>query len=206
MKISQLVVLCGLAFASMPAFGGTIGPVCGSCQGSIYTLTYELVSLNVASIDTYNIFLTINTGTYNGGGLYIHEVAPKVASSTVLATLTSSPAGTWTTTEGGLNANGCSGSGTGFFCTAASGLGAAVSNITNSWSWTVSFATGTILDGDGEASLKVRYVNANNEKVGALMSEDLSLTGDNGVPEPGTFVMMGAGLAGVALLSRRFRK
>lgn len=199
-------------FLVVPVQAGTIGPNCPSCQGGIYNLSYNLIS-SAGGTDTLDLFLTVDTSAYTGGGLFINAVAPKVAPSlsnfTLLSSPLSSPAGTtWTTVDGGLNATGCSGAGAGFLCTGSDGLGADLNAIVNSWSWRIQIATGTLLDGLGEASVKVLYVGLDGVKVGALVSEPITLTqndpGDPGnIPETNPIIVIGAGLIAVALIRSR---
>jgi len=118
----------------MGAFASSIGPSCGSCFNSVYTLTYNTVSID-SSGDVYDVFVNINTTNYNGGGLEINAVAPKIISGSYLSLqLLSAPpsqlsGSSWgTPIAGGAAASGCSGSGSGFFCDESTGLGAAVSN------------------------------------------------------------------------------
>src|SRR5947209_15278531 len=54
-KISFLVALC-LTTLAIQAKADTIGPVCGSCLGSSYTLTYT----TTGTPNVYDIFLTVN--------------------------------------------------------------------------------------------------------------------------------------------------
>src|SRR5262249_19935296 len=95
----------------------SIGPSCGTCQGSIYTLTVVSVTTG-ATNDTVVVRYDINTSGYNGGGTYLDEVALKVSSSVVSATLLSAPGGigNWNLVPGGLDGNDCTGSGSGFEC------------------------------------------------------------------------------------------
>jgi hypothetical protein len=64
------------------------------------------------------------------------------------------------------------------------------------WSWTFNIdVASALLDGTTEASsIMVRYVDANGNKVGALVSEK--------VPEPATLALLGVGGA-VAVVRRR---
>jgi hypothetical protein len=57
-----------------------------------------------------------------------------------------------------------------------------------------------LLTGDGAATIKARYVNASDAKVGALVSEDITLTP---VPEPGTLSLLGLGVSAAMLRRRR---
>jgi len=211
MKSPNLLNICLLgALTAFSASAGSIGPVCGSCAGGVFSLSYASVSSN-AVIDTYDVFVNINTATYTGGGLYIHAVAPKIIagsySSILLLTapVTNPNGSTWNNPiDGGLNAGGCDGSGAGYFCEQSSGRGAAVSNTNNAWSWRVTVAHGTaLLTGANAASLKAEFVDGAGTKTGPLFSENLSLTPNSGVPEPSTMLLMGAGLVFAGLVRRR---
>jgi hypothetical protein len=56
---------------------------------------------------------------------------------------------------------------------------------------------GTLFTGPGEASIKARYVDANGNKVGDLVSEKIT------VPEASATVLLGMALVGVGLLTRK---
>lgn len=90
--ISILVAL--LAIGSQ-ASADPIGPDCGTCQGSIYTLTYDGTALADADPlkETFRITLTIDTTGYSGGGGFIDAAAIKVSSSSVSASLFDAPVG-----------------------------------------------------------------------------------------------------------------
>jgi len=86
----RLLVACaglGLLAAATTAGANPIGPPplsCpnGTCQGSIYELTYSGSPISsTGTTQTFAITLTINPTTYNGGGSFIEAVSPKVASS-----------------------------------------------------------------------------------------------------------------------------
>jgi hypothetical protein len=207
-KVAFLFVF--LMLATMPALATPLGPVCSSCQGGVYDLTYSNLVSGLTE-DTFTLSLNVNTATYTGGGLYINAVAAKPAPTLVSFLQLSAPAGTWVTQSGALNANGCSGAGSGFLCTGStSGPGAPVSNINNSWSWQVTIAHGTLLTGAGAASFKVLFVNSDGNKVGDLVSENITMSqqkiNDPGVPEPGTLLLSAAGVIGILVRRKRRHK
>src|SRR5258708_12068261 len=70
---------------------------------------------------------------------------------------------------GGINASGCSGSGAGFVCSGAN-AGQGSYNATGgvmTFSWTITTGAG---GANAIDSVKVEYVNANGQKVGAILS------------------------------------
>lgn len=213
---SLLILLVGLCMSMEKASAGVIGPVCGSCEGGVYTLTFTNFH-TVGPNDILDVTLNFNTDTYTGGGLYIDAAAVKIAPSIVSAILISAPpsapvGSAWNTFNGALNANGCSGAGSGFICSESNGNGAVVSTdilnaaVSNTFVWQFTIASGTLFDGVNEASIKGLFTDANGTKAGAVLSENITLTqysgDDPGVPEPGTYALIGGGLAAVALLRR----
>jgi hypothetical protein len=186
-----------------------IGPNCGSCQGSIYTLTNLglVTDLNTGDglADTYRIMLTIDTTGYTGTGVRIDEVAVKISSGLDGATLVSAPGGTsnWNLVTGGVNANGCSGSGSGFDCAMFTGStgGAVVPGTLLTWVFDLDI-NGALLTGPLAASIKARYVDAFGNKVGALMSENITLTQ---VPEPSALLLLSSAVPAIGFAVRRRR-
>jgi len=203
-RVASFLTLAALVLAGGAASADPIGPSCGTCQGSIYTLQYGGSPISTTgTTETFRITLNIDTSGYNGGGSYLDIVAIKASSSLIAATLFDAPggAGTWTTWLGGVNANGCSGSGSGFDCAAAWFIGLPVPDATlYQWTWDVEIPTGTLFTDPFEATIKARYVDANHEKIGDLVSENITL---QVIPEPTSIALLGAGLLALAIARRR---
>lgn len=231
-KLFALVLsLCALSLATAAKADPIGGPGsnCVTCQGATYTLFTDFNDLDgTAGGVTYRVSLFIDTSTYTGGGGFIDTVAIKIASDITGFALVSAPAGSgpWQTySNTGLNANGCSGGGSGFGCAStlpdagipfAGGTAATVGGNLE-WVFDISFAAGDLID---PASIKVRYSDAatNGGKVGDLVSENIELQrspcvpGTPGceppflVPEPDTLALLGMAFFLVALATNRRRK
>ena len=201
-----VVVALGFGFlGASPSQATPIGPACATCQGSIYEISSTGVPL--PDIDplheTFRITYTIDTTGYNGGGTKLNAVALKVSSMLVGMSLIDAPDGVagWTTWMGGLNANGCSGSGSGLDCAYAGLYAVTAPNGTYSWVFDLTMNNGALFTALNSSSIKARYTDANGVKVGALVSENLTLTI---VPEPSTGLLVGLG--GSILAARRSRR
>ena len=203
-QLAVFLVAVAVGWVCLPAASDAtpIGPNCGTCQGSIYELSYSGSPIaTTATTETFEITYSIDTSGYNGTGVRLDTVALKVASSFVDATLISAPGGVanWVEMFGGLNAAGCSGSGSGYDCVRVAALVSApvVPGATYSWVFQIEVPTGSLSVGTDEASVKARYVSSNGIKKGALVSESITLTN---VPEPRL------GLLALALSSLALRR
>jgi hypothetical protein len=204
------LVYTALAMYPSDARAESIGPDCGTCQGSIYTL--DILGLaptdlyKDGSFDTYRVALTIDTSGYTGTGSYIDEVAVKISSSVNKANIVEAPEGasTWNLLPGGLNADGCTGSGSGFECAEWIGSGSSyiIPGPVLKWVFDIDISSPlfsfTSTNYDLLPSIKARYVDDSGNKVGALVSEK--------VPEPATLALLTVGMTFGTIRRRRIQR
>jgi MYXO-CTERM domain-containing protein len=154
------------------------------------------------------------------GGLVTTAIAERhpeaIDGSLSLCGLVQGGVANWNLISGGINASGCSGSGSGFDCAdwIAAGPGAALGGIlTFVFDQTINL--GTLITSNLGASIKAQYVDASGAKVGALVSEDITLqtssstssgiSSTGSTPEPGStsLAVLGLGLLGATFWARR---
>ncbi len=209
-RIFHLVLFSAIAalLCSSTALADTIGgpgSSCATCDGAAYTLTYSGSPISTTSnTQTFQITLDVNDSSYTGGGSFLNAIAIKVDAPSHLdsASLVSAPSGFSYMAGLGLDANGCHGGSGGFLCSESSTNGVSVLGGPYDFVYDVTVDTGTLFTGTNAASIKARYVDANGSKVGALLSENITLQVAS-VPEPASILVLAVGLAGVGLFRKK---
>jgi hypothetical protein len=209
-----LALAMAISWIAVPAqaisisIGGP-GSSCVTCQGASYALSYSGIALPDADPlhETFRITLTIDTSTLAlPGAVAVDAAAIKVSSSVFSSAIFDAPGGaaSWNLVPGGIGAGGCSGSGSGFDCAdwTAAGVGTAVGG-TLSFVFDQTLNNGALFAGLEGSSIKVRYVNADGNKIGALVSESLSSSPP--VPEPTAALVFAVGVAVIGSRARRVR-
>jgi len=196
------------AMTAAIASAGTIGPNCNSCNGGIYTLSYSNLQTS-GGTTTLDVLLSIdaaNVSSTLGATAYVRDVAVKVSSSTNTSgnSLLLAPVSlvNWSLADGGLSATGCSDAGSGYACAdwGGSGPGVATGNGILDWKFHLSIPAGSLITSPLGDSLKVLYVDSSGSKIGALVSEGITLSE---IPEPSTYALCALGLL---LTSWRLRR
>lgn len=213
--------LAGFLFAALLLVGATdarattILPNCGTCgnHNTAWDLTLALID------DPNNIYQLTVRATYGApvDFAFVNAVAFKVDSFTnqydTNPTVTGPAEDTWNVMSGGISSGGCSGSGNGYFCANSAGLGAShgSAGTTDTWVFLINISNSLPnLAGAVAGSFKAQFVNFDGNKVGSLISEDVSFSTppppSTSTPEPATLLMFGTGLAAIATAMRRRKK
>lgn len=206
------VALLGAGSASADPIGPT-GCDNSSCQGGIYTLNYDPTPIATGpGTETYRISLSINTtslSTSPNPAVQISDVAIKVANTVLDGSLFFAPGGTgnWTELLGGISNAGDGGcqanDSNGFDCATANNTTVATLPFVGTyfWAFDIQIATGTLLTGTDEASIKAFFRDSEGDKTGAILSEPITLQPGLPpiIPEPQTVMLLGSGLLGLAL-------
>jgi hypothetical protein len=207
MRVSSF--LSAFAVAGLLAGSASADPIgpddCSTCQGTSLELLYDPTPIASNGTTTYEITLRIDTSGYTGDAVRIGEVAFKVSPSLAAVTLLDAPggAGEWSAILGGINANGCqANANNGFACTSSDNDAVAgVPDGTHEWVFQVEVPSDQdLFTAMFQGSVKARFLDAEGEKTGDLVSENITL---QVIPEPGTAVLLGAGV--LALGRRRSR-
>jgi PEP-CTERM motif len=203
-KLAKVIHVAVLSVASL--FGAAAQA--DTFQGSVWSVWAEagpLPDVNPLT-ETYRVYLNVDTSGYTGGGSFLDQIGLKVSSSLISATLIGAPGGAaaWSLLAGGINAAGCSGSGSGFQCANSTlllndGKGVAVGG-SYAWAFDLTMNNGSLFTDLIGTSVKGRFVDVGGNKVGDLVSETLP------VPEPEIYAMMLAGLGMLGFMSRRQKR
>lgn len=199
---------------------------CASCNGASYQLFYLGAAEPEAVADplheTYRITLRVIPGdvsTVVPTAVAIDAAALKVSGSVYAAQLLDAPGGAdqWALVPGGIGASGCSGTGSGFTCAdwQGAGVGSPLVDVLD-FMFELTVNNGQLFTALNQAHVKARFVDAQGNKVGALLSNAINLstiepTGPNDpeptpaqVPAPaGWSLLLLGGLAAAAQRSKR---
>jgi len=221
MKKLLAVAFMALGLAASGAKADPIGvpggPPCGTCFGSIYTLTYSGTAIaSDATTQTFEINLNINTASYSGAGNFINAVSINVSSASnyVSGSLVFAPGGigAWTYDDSGVNANGCATGANGKPCAedTLGGHAPLAGDPTYDWTFYVTVKTGTLFTALGQASLQALYtLDAAGQDQRGITSEAITLQVDRNccqhdVPEPQPMALLGLGLFALVAIRRKF--
>ena len=208
-RLFSLFCVGVLGVTAAVAHAGTI-----TDMGSVYTLTYTSAGTNL-----FDVHLRIDTTNFQTAGDFLNAVGLKIVNQNSdflsATTLISGPAGYGTgasnntfpaaTIDGGVNANGCSGNGGGFFCSPylGAGFGVPVGHVYD-FTWLVNTTLADLFTGIDEASVKALYLDSTGQQNG-ITSRQITL--DPGptppIPEPSSLILLGSGVLAAAGIARR---
>lgn len=169
----------GGAFAEIVTLSG-----CASCNGGTYSLSYDGQALpdSDPAHETFRITLSIDTSGVPAavaGAVALDTASIKIAPAVRGGLLVSAPGGLsqWQLLGGGADSNGCKGQGGGGYVCAdwiGSGVGTALGGVLD-FVFDLTVDNGALFTDLDEPHVKARYVDASGGKVGAVLSNDLTL-------------------------------
>ncbi len=201
-KLLQALILLVVAAAfGAPAKADTIGTLtltdCGGGAGCpAATYAFDITGTTATLSITINSAPDSTNNTISGVDLGFTP-----SSNISNLSLFSAPAGFTTTTTGSLSNSGCGSNSGGFIC--SSGLGVTISSgQTYTWVWNFTNSGGT--DTAGDVHIGTNYNPAN----GLIVSCSINSCGapTTSVPEPGSMMLLGAGLLTLSGLAWRSKK
>ena len=159
------------------------------------SLTFQGVTFGLTDLGSGSLQFTINNAVSGGTGdwadiTHIQNFQWKSIGSGTTMSLTG-----WNVNNSELGANACDGGSSGVLRHCFTKIGAPLA-LTNAMTFNISY-TGTL---DMTApELKVRFTDAQGNKIGSLLSQPVT----NGVPVPSTLPLLGGGLMGLAMWRRK---
>lgn len=179
-------------------------------------VTYTATSTFTPVTDnTYDVFLTIDATGFSAGTGFLDAVSLAFKTGSDVATsvsLVQAPGGTvaWNSEQvGGLDSSGCNGNGGASGAVCFQNAGSAGTSVPASGNYTFEFAV-TLPNSDAltaASDIKAAYNTLQNNQGKNLGLTSMGITiqpsTTSSVPEPASFLLLGSGLLGVALLRKR---